>query len=90
MRTEDERRMASMVAIAMGVIFSAAASWYFVMIGINLGELGMYPIIQLPRFVWGVWGVAWGAACGYFTALVLVKKLKRGGKHDITHGGNSS
>lgn len=71
----DLRKRASLIFILIYAGICVAASWFFTMIGSNLGELGMKPLLKWSNLIWVIWGIAWGAICGVIGGYLSVKTL---------------
>ena len=66
------------IVLTGSILFSAGASCFFTLLGAGVANegVGFSPLVSLPLFLWGEWGVFWGGFCGWFWGERLIRRLK--------------
>lgn len=87
----NQKKKATLIVTIVGVILASLASWFFTLIGagVSMGPDRLTTsVVKWPMPIWHVWGILWGAFCGYIISCFLIKTLleKRNAPFGLLYG----
>jgi len=84
MRSAVKNNLIFWFFVLVVTVISSLLSWFFSLLGANMGDIYLMPVARWSNHAWSVWGISWGGACGilggYFLlgALIKTRKLMTG------------
>ncbi|HOY08498.1 MAG TPA: hypothetical protein PLB05_00290 [Candidatus Omnitrophota bacterium] len=64
--------------LTVSALCAGAVSGVFTLLGVRVSAGGLFsPVLPLPLFLWGEWGVLWGGFCGWFWGEKLFRELEQ-------------